>query len=144
MGDRYHRASLPRARRLDHRDPGWLPRGRSLVTNITHRGAAKQQVVDPYAYPCGVMTDLGRTPGPRASPHAPIVRSWATVLLSTTVAACLGAPLNARGPPIPVTAPHRAPLSPRPPPPPLPPPAPPTPPSGPSPRRWRQMGFCDE
>src|SRR5260370_41580886 len=108
MGDRYHRASLPRARRLDHRDPGWLPRGRSLVTNITHRGAAKQQVVDPYAYPCRAMTDLGRTPGARAAPDARIVRSWAAVLLSTTVAACLGDPLIARGPRIDVTSADRA------------------------------------
>src|SRR5260370_17295936 len=119
MGDRYHRASLPRARRLDHRDPGWPRRGRSIVTKITHRGAAKQQVVDPYAYPCGVMTDLGRTPGPRAAPHAPIVRSWAAVLLSTTVAACLGDPLIPRGPRIHAPSPAPPPAArPTPPPPP--------------------------
>src|SRR5260370_7340473 len=108
MGDRYHRASLPRARRLDHRDPGWLPRGRSLVCNMAHGGAGEQKVVDPDGYPCRAMTDLGRTPGARAAPDARIVRSWAAVLLSTTVAACLGDPLIARGPRIDVTSADRA------------------------------------
>jgi hypothetical protein len=54
------------------------------------------------------MTDLGRTPGPRAAPHAPIIRCWAAVLLSATVAACLGDPLIARGPRIDVTSADRA------------------------------------
>lgn len=50
------------------------------------------------------MTALGRTDGPRAARPERIVRCWAALLVSTTLAACLGDPLIARGPRIDVTS----------------------------------------
>jgi hypothetical protein len=53
------------------------------------------------------MTELGQTDGSRAAAHARIVRHWAALMLSSTLAACKGDPLIVRGPRIEVTSADR-------------------------------------